>query len=447
MYVSNCITEKKMIKEDKKVLIIDDDHFALKLIKHILENAEFDVFTAETPEEGYGILKDEVIDLVLLDLILKNDKISDDSEPLSGYDVIRELKRSDATREIPIIFLTSVSNIESKVKAFQAGASDYVTKPYSSSELIARINTHINLKRIKEENEQYTTRLEEIVKEKTKQIEDYAKNLEAMVEEKVGIIKIQNEAMKRDLESARRMQIGLLPKKFPTLRNLNIDVMYHPCDKIGGDFYDIFNLDEAHVGFYIADVSGHGVSASMVTFFVKELIDSIKKIIFQNGNYEFSSPETIMEKVNLKILEEDFSGLYVTLFYAILNIKTGEMAYSNAGHIAYPVIYRSSEKEVSILKTKSMALGWFDYADYERETVVLNAGDKLFLYTDGITDSKNLNGDIYGVDKFSAVVKEHGYKKLSVLSFRILKELRMFQRKKELEDDITLLGMEYLVPK
>ena len=434
-----------MEENSKKVLIIDDDPFALKLIKHILENECIEVFTAENSESGYEILSSNDIDLVLLDLILKGDGNEEDISFFTGYDVISELKKRNTTKEIPIIFLTSVSNIDSKVKAFKAGASDYITKPYSSSELIARINTHINLKRIKEENKRYTTALEDIVKEKTSQIEEYAKNLEAMVEEKVGIIKVQNEVMMRDLESARRMQIGLLPKEFPTLRNLEISIMYHPCEKIGGDFYDVFNLDEDHVGFYVADVSGHGVSASMVTFFVKELIDSMKKIIFQNGNYEFASPENIMEKVNLKILEEDFSGLYVTLFYAILNIKTGAMIYSNAGHIAYPVIYRKDEHDISILKTQSMALGWFDYAGYEKQEAKLNPGDKLFLYTDGITDSKNFKGDIYGVDSFADVIKNHGHKKLNPLSFRILKELRTFQRKKELEDDITLIGLEYLI--
>jgi sigma-B regulation protein RsbU (phosphoserine phosphatase) len=250
--------------------------------------------------------------------------------------------------------------------------------------------------------------------------------------------------MSKDMESARRLQVGLLPKKFPFLNNINVEIHYNPCDKVGGDFYNVFNLDENHIGFYIADVSGHGVSAAMVTFFVKELIDSVKKIIFPDGSYEFTTPSVIMEKVNLKILEEDFDGLYITMFYAILNVKTGEITWSNAGHLAYPIIYHNKSGEISILEMKTMALGWFDYARYSESTVKIDPKDKIVLYTDGITDSKNQQGKLFGVNGMSEIIKNKGKNSSASLAFGILKKLRKFQRNKELEDDVTLMLIEYL---
>ncbi len=431
------------------ILALDDNELNLKLIKKVLEQNNYRVLTATEPKIAYEIFKNNKIDLAILDIKIKipitnSGQFLNEEEKVNGYDVIKKIKLMDVKNQTPIIFLTSVSDPESKVKAFKAGAVDFITKPFNSSELVARIDMHIRLNKEKEQLFTHSAELEKLVKEKTKQLEDYSKKLEQMVEEKVGIIKQNNESLLKDMESARRLQIGLLPEAFPSIKNLKVDVHYRPCDQVGGDFYDVFNLDEAHVGFYVADVSGHGVSAAMVTFFVKELVDSLKKIIFPDGSYEFTSPSVIMEKVNLKILQEDFDGIYITMFYALFNTQTGELKWSNAGHIAYPLICRPSSCECEILKMNSMALGWFDYARYVDKTIKIEKGDKIVLYTDGVTDSKNKNGDLFGVDRVKNIIETRGFKNSSSLAFRVLKELRKFQRKKDLEDDITFLVIEYL---
>ncbi len=430
------------------ILALDDNEIILKLIVEILKEKNYRIYPVTRYEEALTIFKNEKIDLVLLDVrIDSSEQINSENTgngELNGYDVLKKLRELDISGNVPVIFLTSLSDTENKVEAFKAGAADFITKPFNSEELIARIETQIRLKRTREEISNHSNDLEKIVAEKTRQLEEYAKNLEQMVEEKVGIIKMNNELMQKDLESARRMQRALMPKKTPSIKKIKVDTHYQSCDKLGGDFYDIFNLDENHVGFYAADVSGHGVSAAMITFFIKELIDSLKKTIFMDGKYEFTPPAIMLEKINLKILEEDFDGLYITMFYAILNTQTGELIWSNAGHIAYPVIYRNIDRNVEILHSKSMALGWFDYARFKNETVIIKPGDKIIIYSDGISDSKNENGELFGVDRFADIIKANGKKPLSTLAFRIFKEIKKFQRGKQLEDDITLFLMEYL---
>ncbi len=430
------------------ILALDDNELNLKLIQSILKIKNYVVFTATEPEQAYEIFGNNKIDLAILDIRIKipirdAGQFEQGLEQVTGYEVIKKLKSMDARNKVPIIFLTSVTDPESKVKAFQAGAVDFITKPFNSSELLARIEMHITLNKRIQNLFTHSAELEKLVSEKTRQLSEYAEKLEEKVEEKVGIIKQNNERLLKDMDSARRLQISLLAKKFPNLKNVGVDVYYRPCDQVGGDFYNFFNLDEKHIGFYVADVSGHGVSAAMVTFFVKELVESSKKTIFSDGSYEFLSPGVILEKVNLKILEEDFDGIYITMFYAILNTLTGELKWSNAGHISYPIIYHNGKKSLEILESKSMALGWFDYARYEDNQTEIEKGDKIILYTDGIIDSKNEDGKLFGVDGIKNIVSKNGYKKRSVLAFRILKELRKFQRKKELEDDITLLITDY----
>ena len=190
---------------------------------------------------------------------------------------------------------------------------------------------------------------------------------------------MQNKKLKEDLAIARKLQCSLLPKNILDTR-FDFSFIYKPCEALGGDFVDIFKIDENHAGIYIADVSGHGVSASMLTVFLKSSID--KKL---------TSPAAALSKLYTEFNRSKYDNdLYITVFYAIIDLENNLLYYSNAGHSVCPIVYNN--REFKILYSAGVPISdWIDTPAYEDKLLKLEAGDKLFLYTDGITELKNKN--------------------------------------------------------
>jgi len=197
----------------------------------------------------------------------------------------------------------------------------------------------------------------------------------------------QNKKLNDDLNIARKLQCSLLPKELPKDK-INFSFIYKPCEALGGDFLDIFKIDNDHIGLYIADVSGHGVPASMLTVFLRT---SISKNLL--------SPSQVLTELYKAFNDFSFNpDLYITVFYAIISFRDNTLVFSNAGHNVPPIVFNKDRFE--LLRIPGIPISsWVDDPNYTEKAIKLKTGDRVFFYTDGITELKNSSNEQFGEER------------------------------------------------
>lgn len=238
----------------------------------------------------------------------------------------------------------------------------------------------------------------------------------------------KNKKMRRDLGVARRIQEKILPevgKKY----NLDIEYVYSPSEMLSGDMFDIFSIDKDHLGVYIADVSGHGVSASMMTMFIRQSMRSIKDEIL-NPAVALRKLQREFHKLNLEV------DKYFTIFYGVFNKSTYEFKYSNAGHNCLPIVYNANDLNLLELKGYPI-LSLFEEVYYEERSIILKKKDKILLYTDGITEVRNKDGKELGIDGLVELLNKNRNITLSEIEDNIIQ----FSWGEQ-EDDIAIVLLD-----
>jgi sigma-B regulation protein RsbU (phosphoserine phosphatase) len=238
------------------------------------------------------------------------------------------------------------------------------------------------------------------------------------------------------LQLAQRIQASFLPKSLPEVPQGRFAVHYQPRDRVGGDFYDVFRLDEQHVGLYVADVMGHGVPASLLTIFIKKGVQA--KEVFGH-DYRLVPPEDVLQRLNKDLLDQHLSEHpFITMTYALYNHRDGIFRFARAGH-PYP-LYVPQRGEPVFWRQEGFLLGVAD-ATFPACSYSLHPGDKVLLYSDGI-DSGRFEDHLPGSASLLAWARRHCH--LPIQKF--VDELaRALFSTSELFDDVTLLGLEVLV--
>lgn len=374
------------------IVAVDDNVFNLDLIDAILSSNQYDVTGFESGQEVVDYLEDmPEVDLFLLDVMMPG---------MTGFDLIKKIKEFDVYREVPVIFVTALTDSDNLSQGFSLGGVDYITKPIKSKELLARIHTHITLQQSLSDN----------------------KNL--------------NDSLMSDLENAKKIQRHLLPGKFPSCYNLKFSGKYEPWIKVGGDFYDVFCTREKELFFYLADVSGHGVAAAMLTIVVKNTIRDIFASLKQNQTHVM--PSEIISRLN-QVITNDYEQ-YLTMILFRLSPDSSDMIYSPAGHHAFPIVFRDDQSE--ILENHSFPIGWINDATYEDFALDMNGLSRLFLYSDGIIEAENLEREMYGIERFEKFLSDSISNSIEGQVDSIYDEVLRFADG-SLNDDFTILGVDF----
>lgn len=377
----------------ERVLVIDDCRDSREIMTVILERAGYKPLQAEDGNIALSKLEQMKPDLVLLDINMPG---------MNGFEVCKLLKARTA---VPIIFITAQSDSSDKLRGLELGASDYIVKPYDKGEVIARIRNQLKLQSL----------LHELSKA-NEELEDKSKRLD------------------EDLRAAAEVQKSLLPPSNLVLKNVDLAWRFLPSFHIAGDVFQVVPLTENRVAFYMIDVSGHGVAAALVAAAVVQSLQST----FLTGSYV--SPNKVMEFLDKEFPMERFDR-YLTAVFCVLDTDTSTLTYSNAGHPA-PYIIKNNGK-VELLNEGGTILGLGRHEKFEEGKKKLSAGDKIILFTDGVTECPDKQGELFGDARLRDLLIAHKSKSVGELVESVIKELASFSGDAPVHDDVSLLALNY----
>jgi serine phosphatase RsbU (regulator of sigma subunit)/predicted ester cyclase len=242
----------------------------------------------------------------------------------------------------------------------------------------------------------------------------------------------EREHLEQELRVARRIQQASLPEEVPTLEGWQISPYYRPAREVGGDFYDFFELEDGRVGVVVGDATGKGVSAALVAAATSSMVRAVAQAL------DSSSPGEVLARVNETLVARIPSNMFVTCFYAIVDPKSAGLRYANAGH-DLPYLRGRSSDDAEELRARGMPLGLMPEMSYEENEIVLDAGDSVLFYSDGLVEAHDRHRhQMFGFPRLRALVAGHAEKQSFVTL--LLAELYSFTGEEwEQEDDITLL--------
>jgi len=400
------------------VLVVDDTPTNIQILLETLKN-DYRIVAAVNGARALQLaISDPPPDIILLDIMMPD---------MDGYEVCARLKANTKTRDIPIIFITAMSEAEDETKGLELGAVDYITKPISPPVVQARVKSHLELKQAREILKNQNVILEQRVEERTKEVLELQRvefDLRAAKE------KVENE-----LNIAAQIQKSILPSSFPAYPDRNefeLHAFMQPARYIGGDFYDFFFIDDNTLALVMADVSDKGVPAALFMMVSRTLINSLA--------VDNQSPAVVLEKANNIMCQNNDSGMFVTVFLAFYDVLKGKLTATNGGHSASLIIDPDGVSR-EWASTHGPALGFMEELKYKEETVDLDVGQTLFLYTDGVTEALSPDKELFGLDKLRDLLKRSHDLKLDKLCNDIEASLSEFQQGQQF-DDITMLALK-----
>ncbi|MEA2337867.1 MAG: phosphoserine phosphatase RsbU/P [Thermoanaerobaculia bacterium] len=363
--------------------MIDDSANDLQLTKRFLERRGFDVSAATSGEEG----------LALAQAITPAAFIVDYRMPvMDGLEVTRRIKADPVLQTIPVLMLTGADTAQTVVEGLEAGADDFVTKGSDTEILLARLRALLRVKR-------YQDQLRKL-----------------------------NQQITRDLQIARRVQEALVPNGSFRGPRIEIRSAYIPSATLSGDFYDYFLQDEL-MYLFVADVSGHGLPASI-------LVALLKSYIHTEADSK-TSLSSFMSSLNDFLFSVSLPTQFATAQLFRID-SDGNLVYSNAAHPPFLLFQRSNGK-TEIHEAPSHLLGAMPSMLFEEHRLQVAAGDTLFVYTDGLTDRRNAAGDFYSIDRIVSLMDSARDSDLTTVYDQIYEDVSTFPATDEFRDDIAFV--------
>jgi len=383
-----------------RLLVVDDneDNRYTLILRLELEGYQ-EISVADDGEAAIELLRTQEFDLVLLDVMMPK---------LDGYQVLERLKAEGRLHNIPVIMISALNEIESVVRCIELGAVDYLSKPFDPVLLKARVGASLEKKRLRDEVRAHLARMEE------------------------------------ELESARQLQMSMLPTVFPSpskQRPVEIFAMMEPAREVGGDLYDFFDCDDGTLCFLIGDVSGKGVPAALFMARAKNLIRLITRLA-RGADGAALGPAEIVGMVNRELCQDNAGMMFVTLFFGMLDPKTGDLRFTNAGHNPP---YRLDGKAVeAVTLSKGRPLGLRTTSTYETGSLTLAAGETLYLYTDGVTEAHNRTGELFAEQRLETVLRESAGDSTNIVVTAVGDAVQRFADGAAQSDDITAMALRWL---
>ena len=455
------------------VLIAEDSRMQGKILQKRLTDAGHTVRWAENGKLALDMARERRPEIIVSDI---------EMPVATGYEFCKAVKTDPALRTVPFILLSTLSDPIDIIRGLDAGADNYVTKPYEPDYLLGRMQALLATP-LSDEDEATAATLEVSlagqkfkVKAGRQQVLNLlvstfenavSKNQELVVanqelsvardslqktnEELVTLnteISRINAQMVRDLEAAAKVQRSLLPADDVALPALDIAWRYVPCHNLAGDFLNIFQLDPEHIGLFVVDVSGHGVPSSLMAvtvgrFLVPKVSDS--SILVRQGSdgkIVIASPAEVATQLNHLFQADEFSGLYFTMLYGVLHLPSGRLDYASGGH---PALVRipAAGGPPEFHGAEGFPIAFVPEVEYSQQSLQLQPGDRIYLYSDGVPEAMDKDQEAYGEDKMAACLDGGRGEGLETSVASLLSAVETWCQPKGPLDDVTILGVEW----
>ena len=372
---------------DCRVLVVDDARTNLDILVEGLK-ADHKLSLALNGQMALQAAARTPPDLVLLDIMMPG---------MDGYEVCRRLRQMPETAEVPIMFLSSLEDVQNKARGFEAGGNDYLTKPFEMLEVKARVRSLL----------------------KAKAYSDAVK-----------------EQIASELRIARDIQMGMLPHDFSGLERsygVSVDAVLQPAREVGGDLYGVCPCGPERLVVFIGDVSGKGIPASM--FMVRAM--SLAQLLAR----EIAEPDRVLARLNDELAADNPSGMFVTFLCAVFTPASTSIRLANGGHCR-PVLLPAAKGPRWTFDTLGTALGLEPGLKFEPTEVVLREGDALILYSDGVNEAFNSREECYGNERLLSDSGALSGQSASAIASGLLRKVRSFAGDAPQSDDIAILALK-----
>jgi len=389
------MTRKMRSRSEKitgSILIVDDLEVNRSLLEAWLKNRQYTVYSADSGLQALALINEHPdIDIVLLDLMMPI---------MDGYEVLRRIKRDIRSENLIVIMISALNDIESITKCLSEGAEDYMVKPFNSFLLDVKIKTSLEKKRLRDTEDAF-----------------------------IG-------SFLAELNFAQQIQLSMMPTNIPVSDLFSIYGRVIPAKEIGGDFYDWHDLGNGKYSICIGDVSGKGASAALYMVQMRTILNTLETV------YTHSTDDlaAFLAHANMLQCRNNDTSMFVTLFYGILDIHTGQLMYANAGHCR-PFILQGNGLVKQLEGLSGLPMGVSEELTYTTFSTNLEKGSTLVLYTDGVTEAMNASGKMYSISGLDEALRECAYLSPQRVVEKVINSVVIFTDKKESLDDITLLAV------
>lgn len=406
-------------QQAKRVLIVDDSRVQRRILSSSLKRWGYEVLEADSGISALEICKREPVNLILSDWMMPG---------MNGLEfcvAFRELERENYGY---FILLTSKSEKDEVAHGLDVGADDFLTKPVNASELRARIRAG--------------ERIQEMERELTE------KN--RIVSNALAEIQCLYDTIDRDLIEAKKLQQSLVKERYRNLGAAEISLLLRPSGHVGGDLVGFFPISKTQIGLFSIDVSGHGISSAMMTArlagFLSGATPEQNLAIIHNddGGYSARSPAKVAEHLNHLVLEEMDTEHYFTLLLAHLDLKSGAVVATQAGH-PHPAI-QHPDGSVNLCGNGGLPVGLVPGATYEDFEINLSPGDRLFFMSDGITECPGENDDMLDEDGVIELLKRNAAIRGPRFFEALMWDLNTYAGNQDFPDDISAILLEFNGP-
>ena len=382
---------------DPVVLIVDDNDDNRFTLSMRLEACGYEnIVTAENGHEALEKMRSAPVDLVLLDIMMPE---------MNGYEVLEHLKADAELRDLPVIVITALDEMDSVIKCIEFGAEDYLAKPFNPTLLRARVGASLEKKRLRDE------------------------------------VRAGRDRLQQELDAARTLQLGMLPGTFPAWsaeHPVEVHALMEPAREVGGDLYDCFWASAHLFCFLVGDVSGKGAPAAMFMARARSLVRMAVEYS-RNDRAENISPAPIAEAVNRELCRNNPERMFVTLFLGLLDTRTGALTYINAGHPA-PSLLRAAGDSERLDGKPEPPLGVRPNTAYQCREATLHPGETIVVHSDGVTEAMNIGEELYTAERLNADLAALRNETPEAIVRTVKDRVDAFTGTAPRADDVTLLA-------
>lgn len=397
------LKDKPKSSEAMRILIAEDHELTRFKLQNDLEKWGHDVTVAEDGQQAWELFQKDEFSIVITDWMM----------PLvDGLELVRRIRGTDLANYVYIIMLTAKAETHDIVAGMGAGADDFLGKPFQRDELQVRLRAGTRI-----------TRLNRALND-------------------------TNRRMKRSLEAASQIQRSFLPTAKPEIAGFDFAWDHRPCDQLGGDMLNIVQLDDKHLGMYVLDVTGEGVPAALLAATLSRVMSPSadeSSLLVERGkdrsSFRILEPVEVARKLHQRFAGSPESRQFFTLAYGVLNTESREFCFTSAGHP--PLLHQRAQASPVMLDLPGYPIGLApEGEEFSQQTVAFEPGDRLLIYSDGLPDTMNDDGEVYGAARFLESVTQLGRLSLDETVRGLMNGLGEWRGEKAGQDDVSILALE-----